>query len=169
MNRFTIGVMVCGVLMSAGAGMSSAQMGGHSVFSAADTRDLRNFRLTDDLVQKYQKATSALIEYGKTHRSKDDAEGKGHDDSGGNISDMVNSFSKVPQFELILHSTGITPKEYAETMLVLTTGYMVVGMQKQGQALGRMPEIVSAENTDYIKRNYDHLSKLLQSINGSGE
>jgi hypothetical protein len=168
MKKITIWAMVCAVFMAAGAGLSSAQMGGNSVFNAADTRELKSFRLTDDMVQKFQKATNELIAYGKAHRSDGDKNAKASD-SGGNISDMVASFSKVPQFEVILHNTGITPKEYADTMLVLSTGYAMVSMQKQGAAVGRMPDLVSAENTDYIKRNYDHLSKVLEQLNHSSE
>ena len=144
--------MVCVVIMVLGAGLSSAQMGGNSVFNASDTRELKNFRLTDDMVQKFQKATNELIAYGKAHRSDGDKNAKASA-SGGNISDMVNSFSKVPQFETILHNTGMTPKEYADTMLVLSTGYAMVSMQKQGMAVSKMTDLVSAENTDYIKRN----------------
>jgi len=168
MKRFTLGAMVSVVMMVAGAGLSSAQMGGNSVFNASDTRELKNFRLTDDMVQKFQKATNDLIAYGKAHRSDSDKNAKASA-SGGNISDMVNSFSKVPQFETILHNTGMTPKEYADTMLVLSTGYAMVSMQKQGMAVSKMTDLVSAENSDYIKRNYDHLSKVLEQLNHASD
>ncbi len=63
----------------------------------------------------------------------------------------------------------MTPKEYADTMLVLSTGYAMVSMQKQGMAVSKMTDLVSAENSDYIKRNYDHLSKVLEQLNHASE
>jgi hypothetical protein len=138
-------------------------------FNAADTRELQAFRLTDDLVEHYRSATVALMEYGKAHPSESEDDNDKDSKKGDvTLSDMVNVMSKAHFFASILQSKGISPRQYVETMLILVGGYSAIAMQREGQtATVRSSPVVSAANMDYIKRNYDHISTLLASTNGS--
>ena len=154
------------LLMLSGLHTASAQF---QPFNAADTKELQAFRLTDDLVEHYRSATVALMEYGKAHPSENEVDDdkdskKGHV----TLTDMVAGMSRAHQFVSILKSKGISPRQYIETMLILVGGYSAIAMQREGQIATVKPTpIISAANLDYIKRNYDHISTLLASTNGS--
>jgi hypothetical protein len=137
-------------------------------FNDSDTRELQAFRLNDDLVEHYRSATVALMEYSKAHPSKDDSADDKDSKKELTLSDMVRGMSRAPQFEPILRSKGISPRQYIETMIILVGGYSAIAMQREGQMATVKPTpIISTANLDYIKRNYDHLSTLLASTSGS--
>lgn len=159
MRRYALSTIACAVLILAGAGASFAQ----SHFNASDTHELQAFHLNDDIVQKYRNATAGLEEYTKTHNGSD--LGDDREDEATDLSDMAAAYTKVAAIGSILKSKGITPRDYVKTMFILTSGYAVVSMQKSGMPVRRMPVEVSAENLEYIRRNYDRLKSLLDYNN----
>ena len=165
MKRFACTTFVLLALTMSGTQAGVAQK---PLFSAADTQELLSFRLTDDMVEHYRSATMAFAAWGKAHPKDVD---KDDDDKGGSdmsISDMASHFAKHPQFEMVMRSNGITPRQYIDTMFVLTTGLVMVDMQKEGQATKPSP-ILSAANLDYIRKNHDHLEKIAKEMGESGE
>ena len=166
MKKYLLSALALALLALGGLRTACAQL---QPFNDADTRELQAFRLTDDLVEHYRSATVALLEYGKAHPSEnkvdDDKDSKKGDVT---LSDMAAGMSRAHFFVSILQSKGISPRQYVETMLILVGGYSAIAMQREGQMATVKPSpIISAANLDYIKRNYDHISTLLASTNGS--
>jgi hypothetical protein len=160
MKRFACTTLVLFALMMSGTHSGLAQK---PLFSAADTQELLAFRLTDDMVEHYRSATMAFAAWGKAHPKDVDRD---DDDKGGSdatINDMVAHFNKHPQFELVMRSNGISPRQYVDTMMVLMSGLIMVDMQKEGQATKPSP-ILSAANLDYIRKNHDHLEKIAKEM-----
>jgi hypothetical protein len=165
MKKFACTTLVLFALMMSGTHPGFAQK---PLFSAADTQELLSFRLTDDMVEHYRSATMAFAAWGKAHPKDVD---KDDDDKGASdvsISDMVSHFTKHPQFEILMRSNGITPRQYIDTMFVFTTGLIMVDMQKEGQASKPSP-ILSAANLDYIRKNHDRLEKIAKEMGEAGE
>jgi hypothetical protein len=160
MKRFACTTLVLFALLMSGTHPGLAQK---PLFSAADTQELLSFRLTDDMVEHYRSATMAFTAWGKAHPKdidRDDDDNKGSDAT---ISDMVAHFNKHPQFEALMRSNGITPRQYIDTMFVLTSGLVMVDMQKEGQAIKPSP-ILSTANLDYIRKNHDRLEKITKEM-----
>jgi hypothetical protein len=169
MKNYLIRTLAVIVLVMGGVNASIAQK---PLFNAADTHELLTFQLNDDLIERYHNATMAFIEWGKAHQNEtfkdDDNDKTSKNASDTTISDMTAGFTKHPQFEIVMRSKGITPRQYVDTMLVLIPGLAMVAMDKQGMAHKDSP-IISAANIDYIKRNYDHLSKIANEMAGGNQ
>jgi hypothetical protein len=152
-------------MMIAGSQISVAQK---PLFSAADTQELLAFKLTDQVVDGYYKGTMAVAAFAKAHpemKFNDPDENKDASDT--TISDMVAHFSKFPQFDSIMRSNGISTRQYVDTMMVLVPGMAMVDMERQGLKFKPSP-ILSPANLDYIKKNHDHLTKIMTEMGGAG-
>jgi hypothetical protein len=169
MKNYVISTLVVIALMLGGVCAGSAQL---AVFNAADTHELLAFQLNDDLVQRYHNATMAFIEWGKAHQNEkskmdDDTTTKKMSDV--TISDMTANLTRHPEVQAVFLSKGITPRQYIETMIVLMPGLAMVTMEREGHPSAKGSPVVSAPNLDYIRKNYDHLSKVLDEMSGPNQ
>ena len=169
MKNYLISMLTLIALVLGGVDAGIAQK---PLFNAADTHELLTFQLNDDLIGRYHNATMAFIEWGKAHQNEmakdEDNDKTSKNASDTTISDMAAGLTKHPQFEIVMRSKGITPRQYVDTMLVFTTGLTMIAMEKQGMAHKESP-ILSAANMDYIKRNYDRLSKIADEMAGGNQ
>jgi hypothetical protein len=154
------------VLFAVMAGGLRTGLAQKPLFTAADTAELLSFRLTDDMVAHYYSATMAFTAWGKAHPN--DIDRDDDDQKGDTINDMVAHFNKHPQFEALMRSNGISPRQYIDTMFVFTSGLVMVDMEKQGLPTKPSP-ILSAANLDYIRKNHDHLEKIAQEMGGASQ
>ena len=169
MKKYLVGTLALIALVVCGAQPGFAQK---APFNPADTRELLAFQLNDDLIQRYHNATMAFIDYGKAHpnmKYPSDDEQTSKSEADITISDMTAAYSKHPEFGAMLLSKGITPRQYVETMIILVPGITVVAMEKEGHPSAKGSPIVSAANLDYIRKNYDRLSKVLGEMSGSDQ
>jgi len=165
MKKFVSATLVLFALMAASTRAGIAQK---PLFTAADTQELLAFKLTDQNVDGYYKATMAVAAFAKAHpemKFNDPDENKDASDT--SLSDMVAHFSKFPQFDSIMKSNGISTRQYVDTMMVLVPGMVMVDMERQGMKYKPSP-ILSAANLDYIKKNHDHLTKIMTEMGGAG-
>ncbi len=165
MKRYVGIALVLFALMVTGTRVGVAQK---PLFTAADTQELLSFKLTDQGVDGYYKATMAVAAFAKAHpemKFNDPDENKDASDT--TLSDMVAHFSKFPQFDSIMRSNGISTRQYVDTMMVLVSGIVMVDMERQGLKYKPSP-IISAANLDYIKKNHDHLTKIMTEMGGAG-
>lgn len=169
MKNHLISTLTLTAVILGGMSVSSAQA---PLFNAADTHELQTFQLNDDLVQCYQNATMAFVEWGKAHQNE---KGKGDDDSTSKnasdvtISDMTAAFTKHPGLEAIFLSKGIAPRQYVDTMIVLIPGLTMVAMERQGHPSLKASPAVSPANLDYIRKNYDRLIKVVDQMSGPNQ
>ena len=165
MKRYFGAALVLFALVVAGTFTGVAQK---PLFTAADTQELLAFKLTDQGVDGYYKGTMAVAAFAKAHpemKFNDPDENKDASDT--TLSDMVAHFSKFPQFDSIMRSNGISTRQYVDTMMVLVSGMVMVDMELQGMKSKPSP-ILSAANLDYIKKNHDHLTKIMTEMGGAG-
>jgi hypothetical protein len=167
MKKHVCTTLVLFALMTGGLRTGLAQK---PLFSAADTQELLSFRLTDDIVAHYHNATMAFAAWGKAHPNdvERDDDDQRKDASDVTINDMVAHFNKHPRFEALMQSNGITPRQYIDTMFVLTSGLVLVDMEKEGHPVKASP-ILSSANLDYIRKNHDHLEKIAQEMGGASQ
>lgn len=132
-------------------------------FNAADTHELQSFRLNDDLVAKCQKAAMALTPVAKSHLG----ETKGKAGQPVTIDDMVAKINSMPDAVAVLHSNGVTPRQYVETTIIAIAGYAQVQLQQAGHPIMHPSPILSAENADYIKQHLHEIGKLFPKTSTS--
>ncbi|HXC95163.1 MAG TPA: hypothetical protein VNU92_05650 [Edaphobacter sp.] len=165
MKRIVCAALVLFALMATGTSRGVAQK---PLFTAADTQELLAFKLTDQGVENYYKATMAVGTWAKAHpntKFHDDDENKDASDT--TISDMVAHFSKFPQFDALMKSNGLTTRQYVDTFMILVPGLAMVDMEREGQKFKPSP-IISAANVDYIRKNHDHITKLMTEMASAG-
>jgi len=167
MKRYVLSALAISLLMISGARSARAQF---PAFNDADTRELQAFQLNDGLVDHYRDATIAYSQYAKAHAIKDPVDDapvpKGHELT---LTEMANGMAKAPQFEATLRSKGITPRQYIETMIILTAGLAGVDMEREGQIKVKPSPALSAANLQYIKQHHDHLEEVLKSLASLGD
>lgn len=160
MNHKTTPTLLAVILLAAGA---YAQ--GKKSSDDADQKELYNYSLSMDKVQKLAAATKALEPLAKQHPEIQND----HDDAK-SIDAMAQKFQKYPDAVGALAKNGLTPREYIVGMMASVQTIMAVGMKKSGTIKDYPPEIyktISKANLDFAEQHWDEFQKLAQM--GSGD
>lgn len=144
------------------AGMDARALQTGLDVSAADARELYNYTLTLDKIQKTAAATEKLTVLAKQHpevNAMQDAK---------SIDDSVQKINKFPDAVAVIRQSGLTPHEYVVCIMTLIQASMAVGFKKSGTYKDYPPEIlkqVSKPNLDFTEQHWDDIQKLTQSMN----
>ena len=126
----------------------------------ADQKELYNYVLTMDKIQKIGNATKALEVLAKQHpeiQSEDNAK---------TIDDTVKKFQKYPEAVAAISKNGMSPREYTVGVMVVIQAGMAVGFKKSGTYKEYPPEmlkLVSRANLDFTEQHWDEIQKLTNS------
>jgi predicted Zn-dependent protease len=122
-----------------------------------DQKELYDYALTMDKVQRIDAATKGLEELSKKHPEvKDSSDAK-------SLSEIAQKFEKYPDAVAVLAKNNMTPREYAVGMLTLMQAGMAVGMKKSGTYKEYPPEmlkVVSKPNLDFVEQHWDTIQKM---------
>jgi hypothetical protein len=134
---------------------------------AAEQKELYNYVLTPQNVQKVMKVVRDLDAFQKSHPqiAKSDTE------SDGSIAGTQKSIEKYPQAVAIIAKDGLTPHEYVVASMTVIQGTLTVGFKKNGTYKEYPAEIlkmISPANLKYIEAHYDEISRQMDAVNGGG-
>lgn len=149
-----LAAVVAGLAAAAGA---AAQGKGSD---AADQKELYNYALTVDKLQKLDRATKALGELSKRHPDY-----AGISDSK-TLDEMDRKMSGLPEVVTALAASGLRPREYAVGIMTLTQATMAVGFKKSGAYKEYPPamlKLVSKANLAFVEQHWDEIQKLTKS------
>lgn len=147
--------LIC-IAVAAAVGIAEAQA---RKTESPDQKELYNYVLTMDKIQKASNATKDLQEYAKKHPEL----GQGMDGDAKNLNDMVARLQKYPEAVAILNKDGISPREYAVCFMTLMQASMAVGFKKSGTYKDyppKMLEVVSKPNLDFVDQHWDQIRKM---------
>jgi hypothetical protein len=154
-HRKALTALVAGTLLATGALAQS------KAAEEADQKEIYNYTLNMDKIQRFGKVMAALQDLEKKHpEAKDDSNGK-------TLDDIAQKFQKYPDAIAVLSKNGFTPREFAVcTMSLIQTG-MAVGFKKNGTYKEYPPEmlkLISKANLDFAEQHWDEIQK----VTGSG-
>lgn len=130
--------------------------------SDADARELYNYTLTMDKIQKTAAATQKLTVLAKQHPEVNGAQ------NAKSIDDSVQMLNKYPDAVAAIRQSGLTPHEYVVCIMTLIQASMAVGFKKSGTYKDYPPEMlkqISKSNLDFTEQHWDDIQKLSQSMN----
>jgi hypothetical protein len=127
-----------------------------------DQKELYNYVLSMDKIQKIANATIAMSEYAKRHpeATADSGDAKSLDDT-------VRKLQKYPEVVSILSKNGVAPRDYAVGMFTLLQASIAVGSKKSGlykEYPPKMLQLVSKANLDFVDQHYEEIQKLTASM-----
>ena len=145
--------LLAGVLLAAGAYAQGKRTGDDD----ADQKELYNYVLTMDKIQKIASATRGLEALQKQHPEiKDENNAK-------TLDETVKKFQKYPDAVAILSKNGLSPREYAVGVMTTMQAAMAVGFKKNGtykEYPPNMLKLVSKANLDFTEQHWDEIEKL---------
>ena len=125
-----------------------------------DQKELHDYVLTMDKVQKAGNATKAMQEVAKKHPEME----KDNDGDAKNLDEMVAKIQKYPEVTSLLRQNGLTAREYAVCTFTLMQAAMAVGFKKAGtykEYPPKMLAVVSKQNLDFVEQHFDEIKKMM--------
>jgi len=127
-----------------------------------DLREMRNYRLNMDVIQRYMQAIKST--------NDDAAAKKCFEKNAPGDAPTLDAGEKLinacPAAVADLNSAGIKPREFLVITGALIGDFMAVGMKKSG-TIKDYPSSISPENAAFIEQNYDKLQAMLAPLTGN--
>jgi hypothetical protein len=150
-----VSVFCASVLLASAAAAQSKK----SEDNDPDQKELYNYVLTMDKLQKLSNSTKQLQAVAKQHPEiNEDGDAK-------SIDDMVKKFQKYPDAMAVLSKIGLSPREYAVGFMTTIQAAMAVGFKKNGtykEYPPKMLALVSKANLDFTEQHWDEIQKMAQ-------
>jgi hypothetical protein len=147
-------------LLTAAAALMAIPQVGKPAGGDPDAPEIYKYRLTMDKIQKAAAATDAinkLLAGNPDLKKQMDNE----DQNGQTIVQRAKLIdTKYPQVAAVIHSNGLTTREYVVVFQAFISDVMMVGMKKEGVIKEYPPNSVSPENAAFLEQNFDKLKDL---------
>lgn len=133
---------------------------------SADQKELYNYALTMDKIQKLGNAIRGLNDLSKQH-----PELNSDSSSDKTIDQVVQKIQKYPEAIVVLSKSSLTPREFAVGSMTLIQAALAVGFKKAGTYKEYPPEmlkLVSPANLAFVEQHYDDIGKVIPELSGSG-
>lgn len=140
------------ILLTAGANAQNRKSS-----DDADQKEIYNYVLTMDKVQRMANATKELEALAKQHPELKDT------GSANTLSETVAKLQKYPEAVAVIKKNGFTPREYTVGFMTLVQASMAVGFKKSGtykEYPPKMLQLVSKQNLDFVEQHWDEIQKL---------
>ncbi len=150
----------CGLAAAVLAGLAVAGGAAAQGGNAADTagqKELYNYVLTMDKIQKLGHATKALEDLSKKHPEYSGISGSK------TLDEMDHKMGALPDVVSALAADGLKPREYAVGMMALVQAAMAVGFKKSGTYKDYPPDmlkLVSKANLAFVEQHWDQIQSL---------
>jgi len=130
-----------------------------------DTKEIRDYRLNMDVVQKYIRAFNIA--------TGDAAAKKCFDNNPPGNAPTLDAGEKLmnacPAAIADLKTAGIKPREFLIVTAALIGDFMMVGMKKSGTIKEYPAAAISPENAAFIEQNYDKLQTMLAPLTSNSK
>jgi hypothetical protein len=134
--------------------------------SASDAKEIYNYTLSMDKIQKVAAASSSLQELGKHHPEMDNVQ------QSRSIDGMVENIKRYPEAVAAINRAGLTPREYVVCLMTVMQTSIAVGFKKSGTFKEYPPKLlqqVSRANLDFTEQHWDEIRKLMPGGDSDGE
>lgn len=138
-----------------GAAAVAAQSGGSN---SADLKEIRDYRLTMDNIQRYLGAFKVLNNDAAVKKCGDAAKTDGK-----TLNDSEKALKSCAAAIADLDKAGVKPREFLVMTGALMSDFMTVGMKKAGQ-IKQYPDSISPENAAFLEQNFDKLQAMMASM-----
>ena len=156
-------IIVAGMALT--ATVARAVQGGSDI-SQADAKQLYNYTLTMDKIQKTAAATKTLQELGKQHPELEKA------GDAKSIDGTVQLIQRYPEAVAAITQAGLAPREYVMCLLTTMQAAMAVGFKKSGTVKEYPPKLleqVSKANLDFVEQHWDEIQKMTASASSEDQ
>ena len=90
---------------------------------------------------------------------------EGDSDNNQTIDQKVKYFdTNFPQATAVVHSSGLTTREYVLVSLAFLNDVMIVGMKKQGIIKEYPANAITPENAAFVEQNFDRLKQVSEKL-----
>ena len=131
-----------------------------------DLREVRDFRLTSEKVDKWASATQNLKKLADENPGL--KENMDKDDNEKNITEIVQRMGKYPQAVTAIRTAGLSPREYVVMSMSLMQSVMAVGLKKQGLLKEYPTDTINPQNLAFVEQNFERLRQLMEQANAAG-
>jgi len=160
MKQRLAATITCIAVFALSQASPAVSQSGHAGDNNTDLIAIRQYRLTMDKVEKLAAAMDAvnkLVASDPSLRKRME----GGSDSDQTIDQKVRSFdASFPQLTAVVHSNGLTTREYVMVSLAFLNDVMIVGMKKQGMIKEYPANAITPENAAFVEQNFDKLKQI---------
>ena len=131
---------------------------------AADQKEVRDFRLTMDKLEKYETAAKAftkLTQQDPGLKKQIEAETATGEDT--TLDSVVKAFEKHPAVVTAIKDAGLSTHDYVVMTFTMNEVATEVGMKRSG-AIKEYPASILPENAAFVDQNFDRVNDLLNSM-----
>ena len=144
--------------------MAAAPQAKKNADSDSDIKEIRDYRLSMDALQKFANAYKAMMADSK-------AQSCFKDSSPGNEKTLdlgEKKLNECPAAVAGIKGAGLKPREFLVLTAHILGDMMAVELKKAGQIKAYPADTVSAENAAFLDQNYDKMKALLAPMMNSG-
>lgn len=145
-------ILLTGILLATGAVQTKVRAADES-----DRKEVYDYVLTLDKIQKLDQATKALREFSKSH-----PELKGDRSGSKSFDERAQKIQQYPKAVALLAENGLSPREYLVGLVTVNQALMVLFSRQTGQK-GMSPEMqkrVSPANLAFVEQHWDDIRKI---------
>jgi N-acetylglucosamine-6-phosphate deacetylase len=150
------------VLLSVGVA-AAAQTQDDKASAEAEKKEVKNFGLTTDKLDKYDAAVKAVHRVQKDNptlkKQMDDDDSRNPSNT---IAGSVATIEKYPQIAKAIKDAGLSPHDFVVMTYTLINSAAAVQMKKAG-TIKEYPDSVLPENAAFVDKNYERIKKIFNS------
>ena len=153
---FLVAFLVVGVA-------AAAQTPDEKASAEAEKKDVKNFVLTADKLDKYEAAVKAINKVQKENPAvKKQMDDEDSQNPSITIAGSVALIEKYPPIANAIKGAGLTPHDFVVMTYTLINSAAAVQMKKLG-TIKEYPDTVLPENIAFVDKNYDRIKKIFNS------
>jgi hypothetical protein len=159
--KFLARLALCFFLV-AGA-VAAVQTPDEKASEEAEKKDVKNFVLTADKLDKYEAAVKAINKVQKdTPAIKKQMDDEDSQNPSITIAGSVALIEKYPPIANAIKGAGLTPHDFVVMTYTLINSAAAVQMKKVG-TIKEYPDTVLPENISFVDKNYERIKKIFNS------
>lgn len=124
----------------------------------------RGEELTKAESAEYDKLMEQVVALETAQAAKDEKDSGGTERSDQSIAGMEASLKKNPAVMRVFAAEGLTPREYALTMMALLQAGMIEGFGQGKADLTKLPPGINPENVRFVRENKAELEAIQKSM-----
>jgi len=167
-NAKFLALLALCVLLSVGIA-AAEQTPDEKASAEAEKKDVKNFVLTADKLDKYEAAVKAINKVQKDNptikRQMDDEDSQNPSNT---VAGSVTLIEKYPPIANAIKGAGLTPRDFVVMTYTLINSAAAVQMKKLG-TIKEYPDTVLPENISFVDKNYDRIKKIFNSDNDASD
>jgi hypothetical protein len=153
---FLVAFLVVGVA-------AAAQTPDEKASAEEEKKDVKNFVLTADKLDKYEAAVKAVYKVQKDNPAvKKQMDDEDSQNPSITIAGSVALIEKYPPIANAIKGAGLTPHDFVVMTYTLINSAAAVQMKKVG-TIKEYPDTVLPENISFVHKNYERIKKIFNS------